>query len=352
MLAEPLQEKLQHVTDCNFTIRTALNWKRLFLPRPARLLLRIAILAGALPIIGWIGGRYWLFDLLNHFQIQYVAALILCVTLFLILRSYRLAGIATIGLVVPILRILSSVSPHVDPPVDEVNIIRICSFNVLTSNTRYADTVDWLQRSDADVIFLPEADEVWAEALSPLRVRYPHVIENYPGGNFGLVLFSRLPITDQQIIYTGKLHLPILRVRINGPTGDFIFYGAHPIPPIGALNAADRDTYLARIATLASGDPLPVVVAGDFNATPWSHSMKPLFASGLSNTDDRLIPSSTWNRTQPLVAIPIDHILFRDPRMTSDPSGAFHFKVGPDLGSDHRPILADFIWPPQEADSE
>jgi len=50
-------------------------------------------------------------------------------------------------------------------------------------------------------------------------------------------------------------------------------------------------------------------------------------------------PGPTWMRRNPIFGIPIDRMLYRGEGM-----GCRSFEIGPDLGSDHRPVTAEFVW--------
>ena len=50
-----------------------MTWRSVFFPKPRQWILRIAVVVALFPVVGWIGGRYWIFDLFNHFQYQYLA---------------------------------------------------------------------------------------------------------------------------------------------------------------------------------------------------------------------------------------------------------------------------------------
>ena len=83
-----------------------------------------------------------------------------------------------------------------------------------------------------------------------------------------------------------------------------------------------------------------MVLAGDLNATAWSHGMKPLFAAGMRGAS----VSPTWMRGSLVFAIPIDHLLYRRPRDAPRAAECRKRWVGPDLGSDHRPVVSEIAW--------
>ena len=88
--------------------------------------------------------------------------------------------------------------------------------------------------------------------------------------------------------------------------------------------------------------PLPPaqLVLGDCNATPWNHTFVQLLAS----TGLQLATvggwRATWTTSLPWpLRIPIDHIL------CSPGIGVAATRLGPDLGSDHLPVIADLLVP-------
>lgn len=319
-----------------------MKWCSHLLPRPRPFLARLAALAGCFPILGWIGGSHWKLDLFNHFQVQYAAFIALMVITLLVLRCFRLAAVAAVFLVVPLVRLAPSFVGGVAKPIGTP--LRIATFNVLTANTRYDDAVKWIRETDPDVIFLPEVDPVWANALRPLRTSHPHAIEHPVEGNFGFAFYSKLPIVSREIIPCGQLELPLLKARLKGPAGEFTFLGAHPVPPTTDFWSEERDEFLRVMAKEVSKEALPVIVAGDLNATRWSHGMKPLWHAGLSDSSLGHGAGSTWMRGHLLLAVPIDHVLFRDAKDRPGLANCRKRWIGPDLGSDHRPVVAEIAW--------
>jgi endonuclease/exonuclease/phosphatase (EEP) superfamily protein YafD len=316
-----------------------MKWRAVILPQPRGLLLRLALLTGVFPVIGWIGGgSHWVLDLFNHFLVQAAVVIALLTTVLLGLRAWKHAAVAALCGIVPLVRLAPSFIGRDTPPPDAVPL-RVATFNVLSANTRYADAVKWIRDTDPDVIFLPEVDPDWALALRPLRASHPHVVEHLVEGNFGFALYAKLPVVEHAILPCGRMELPLLKARLAGPAGDFLFYGAHPVPPTTEFWAGERDAFLREMAAEISGQSLPVIAAGDFNATPWSHAMKPLWRAGLRDSARGRGAGGTWMRESGVFSIPIDHILYR-----GDGLGCRGRAVGPPLGSDHRPVVAEIAW--------
>jgi len=320
----------------------ATKWRTRLLPKPQPFIAGLAVLAGLFPILGLFGWAHWKLDLFNHFQVQYAAFIGIAVIVLLAWKSFRVAALAAVFLMIPLVRLAPCFFGGALKPMGTP--LRIATFNVLTANTRHDDAVRWIRETDPDVIFLPEVDGVWANALRPLSGSHPHAIDHPVEGNFGFSLYSKHPILSQEIIPCGKLKLPLLKARIKAPQGEFTFFGAHPVPPTTEFYSHERDEFLRVMAHEVSKEPLPVIVAGDFNATRWSHGMKPLWEAHLEDSSLGHGAGSTWMRGSFLLAVPIDHVLFRDAKDKPGLANCRKRWIGPDLGSDHRAVVAEIAW--------
>jgi endonuclease/exonuclease/phosphatase (EEP) superfamily protein YafD len=95
-----------------------------------------------------------------------------------------------------------------------------------------------------------------------------------------------------------------------------------------------RHRYLRHLAASLAAVEGPLILLGDFNVTPWSPDYRDLVAeAGLASASGGHI--ATWPVWSPLLRIPIDHVFIRGPW------SLLRAARGPDLGSDHYPILAD-----------
>src|SRR5690606_23524185 len=124
--------------------------------------------------LGLLGSWHWLLDLASHFRWQYLAAG--CAAMAwswwrrqrLVLEFAVLTTLVNGALVAGLAQ-----APHVltDPPLAGHIPLRVLSFNVLNSNQRRQDVVDYIAAVDADIVFLAEVDARWAAALEPLASR-------------------------------------------------------------------------------------------------------------------------------------------------------------------------------------
>lgn len=317
-----------------------MTWRSFLLPKPAPLLARAAVLTGLFLILGLFSDHWWALDLFNHFQWQYFFTLLILTAILLGLKSLRLAALAAAMLILPLARIAPTWwNPSSDPGGKS---LRLATFNVLSANKRHDDALRWIRETNPDIIFLPEVDPVWAVALKPLSKSHPHVIEHIVEGNFGFALYSKFPILEHSIEPCGKMELPLLITKISSPKGEFTLFGAHPVPPSSEFWSSERDAFLKEIARHSRSISGPLILLGDLNATRWSHGMRPLFETGWIDTSNGHGAPPTWMNANPIISIPIDHILLRPSQ--KQPIHCRNRWIGPDLGSDHRPVVADIVW--------
>ena len=102
-------------------------------------------------------------------------------------------------------------------------------------------------------------------------------------------------------------------------------------------------------------DVLPCIVAGDLNDVAWSHTTR-LFSrvSGLLDPRVGRGPIPTFPANFPLLRFPLDHVFL------SSEFRLIHFGRGPDIGSDHFPVVIKVSFEPtlaseqepQKADAE
>ena len=312
-----------------------MNWRSPLFPKIRALAAVAAIFTGLLPIIGWSGGGiFWPLDLFNHFQLQYALALVVMAIVLIWIKSHRAAVATLVLLIIPLYRIMPTyVPPGLTTPGGTP--VRVASFNVFVSNARYQDTLGWVKKEAPDFVYFTEVTETWASALEHLRDDYPHSIEE----GTGFAFYSKLPIRSHEIIRCSDIEFPLLVARIETAHGDVTLLAVHPLPPVSRHWSNALDETMAALAREAKKTSGPVILAGDFNATRWSHKSKALHDAGLMDASNGKAPGATWMRSNPLLSIPIDRLLYRGDGMSCQ-----RFEIGPDLGSDHRPLIAEFVW--------
>jgi endonuclease/exonuclease/phosphatase (EEP) superfamily protein YafD len=219
------------------------------------------------------------------------------------------------------------------------------SLNVEASNGRADLVTAAIERANPDVIVLPEATAAWVEALAPLRARYRYGIGDGSRGAFSLLLLSQLPVRDAQVMQLSHDQWPAIVARIcPSETADgkdcIGLVGIHPPPPMSEGLAATRNAVFRALPdAIAKVAPRPVVVAGDFNCTPWSPFFADLLAAtGLQDSALGFGVWPTWNSALLPFGLNIDHVL------VSDGVAVRNHQIGGDVGSDHFPVVVDLAY--------
>lgn len=315
--------------------------------RPEGIVDVLILLALAGSWLGMLGHWHWLLDIFSHFRWQYLILCVVAVVWSLWRRRKVVAWISGLTLVLNAVLIgglLFTLQKPVGTAVADFQL-RVVSLNVLTGNRRHQDVLEYLREADADILFLMEVDDTWAKAMEPLKQSHPHHLVHTQEDNFGVALYSRLPLKAAQVVHRFEHGLnlspyttPTIEARLVIGNREVVLYGLHTLPPRNPTFWHHRNLLLEDIGRQAAALPEPVLIFGDLNATPWCEGMRSLLRSGrLGFHASTPAWAPTWSVTKP-VAIPIDHALCTPPLTIQSR------QIGPDLGSDHRPQVLEIRW--------
>ncbi|MDB5385381.1 MAG: hypothetical protein JWM11_1027 [Planctomycetaceae bacterium] len=295
----------------------------------------------ALTLAGSCGAWYWAFDLCAHFRWYYfVASLIWAIAIW---KRYRSPAMCCLiislfwngGLLLPYYVPVKQ-SSHPDPE----KSLSLISLNVYTANPNKADVVAYLRARQPDLIVVMEVDEPWERALDELKDDYPHRFIQPRHDNFGIGLLSKWPLQGERFVKFSDTDLPNIVATIDHRGSAFQLVATHPLPPIGAGYTRKRNAQLRELADFVKKSPLPSIVAGDFNATPWSSAFREFVSrSQLRDSGMGRGVQGSWNAKSRLIRIPIDHV-FVPQNVT-----VVRRVLGPDIGSDHYPVEATIELP-------
>lgn len=284
----------------------------------------------------------WLADMASNFAPHLAAAFALAFAIAAMKRARVALVGAAIGLVaalapilrdVPATRAATAVAAH---PAGEARL-RVMTFNVEDRNENYAEVLKYLAEAPADVIFLDEAFYVWRVQLTKLAPSFPWNTLNTVRD---LVVLSRVPLERIEFVNLEGDPGRGLLVHARVGNGTVALLGVHARKPRGSTDFNRRSRQLAQIAEVVGRQRGPLVVAGDFNATSRSFVMRRfLDATGLEALSPQWPPLSTWPSWLPYFGLQIDHMLFNG---GVEIVGA---QTGPDLGSNHLPLLAEIRFP-------
>lgn len=280
----------------------------------------------------------WLVELPAHWQWLYLVAG--ATSLVLLMLSGR-SGMGKGWLALPALALggvflwQPASLPRGAEPADPGTVLTVGTANLNAATTDFGPLTDWLASADApDVVFLQEFTELARQALvrdTAVAARYSHRLTVPDPSPFGLAVLSRHPLSDMQALQPKDLRDTLrLRATVEWRGRPVHLSALHPMPPLDASFAQARDRALVQEAqhlTQAGGLSL---LAGDLNTTPWARGL--FTVEGRMRRANGMAPS--WpNAFGWLSVLPLDHVLASSGWQVVDS------RIGPDLGSDHRPVV-------------
>ncbi len=299
-----------------------------------------------LTFIGFAGRMFWWADLMAHMRFHYAAGLLCLSVFFFLFRELTLALIAIAGvfLNVSAIALASSANAYFsDTALDTLpgEQIRIVSYNANAGNVSPQHLVQWLTDTKPDIAVLIEVNHAWLPILDKLIPVFPYQNVTHSSTIFGMAILSRFPLISPTMDVAGPLHLPVLSADVETPVGKLCVIGVHPNLPFGAFDALARNLYIDQVGAMARTRGVACILAGDFNATPWSSGFESLRTLPNLQPEAWRVPA-TWPAIFGDFGIPLDHILLTMPIDRAAPLVFSRIWAGPDLpGSDHRPLVAE-----------
>ncbi len=214
---------------------------------------------------------------------------------------------------------------------------KLIQFNLWVFNLDPEGAARWILAQDADVLVLEEASGEQGAVVQQLRDGYPFATTCVEGRACSTVLLSRRrPMAEAALQL--ELRCAAAWASYPAPGGEVTVVGVHaawPYPPRLQRRQSQR------LAELLQGLPREkLIVAGDFNSTPWSFALRrqdQLF--GIERRTRALFswPAAAWwpgvRMKPPFPILPIDHV-YAGPGWR-----AVKVERGPRLGSDHYPLV-------------
>ena len=301
-----------------------------------RMLVGLGLALGAvLTGLGWLAEWWSALDIFNNGLPALAAGSLVLFLLALLTRDWRaiaLAGLLAAINIGLIFAGLQGAAAEATP--GSKRFLRVATFNVWFDNYRIDGIDRFLNDTDADVVVL---QEVTKDHLGPLHrgldARYPYSV-----GDFGIVIFSKYPINgDGRVDRPGypewiRLLARWVELDVNGTAVELVgVHLARPFYPV--LQEHDVTSLIQFVLTRK----LPLIVAGDFNMTPWTDQLKQFTrTTGLGRFNNfHFTWPMRWRKYPFVPLVAIDNV-FASPAFAK--IGAIG---GPRLGSDHRPVIAD-----------
>jgi endonuclease/exonuclease/phosphatase (EEP) superfamily protein YafD len=309
----------------------------------ALLLLALAGLA-LVSFLSWLGDVAGPLDLLSHLRLHFAVAAGLLLLAHLMARQFWAGAMA--GLLVAANLAGSVIYPHRSiaaeaPP--SARVLTLVTFNARWAADNAARIVGFLEHEQADIVVLEEmTPEKAAQILPPLQSLYPWQVNCSTDVFCRLALLSRHRWEDASAERRGPDEVATAIADFGPDLGRLRVIGVHLMRPWPWWDAHRQQ--IDSLIPLAKAPPRPVIMLGDFNATPWSRTMRAISAG------TGLLPSGSYDPSWPLRLSRLKEVrlfpqLQLDQLLLPDGVTLLSIGTGPDLGSDHLPLIARIAVP-------
>lgn len=302
-------------------------------------------LALSLPLVaGFFGAWHPALDSMAHFRAHLAVAVAVAALPGLLLGYWKEAAMsivlaaatfATLSHGAP-LPGLGTVDAAAGPAQDGRAAYRLLQLNLRFDNATPEKVLSLIGRSRPDVITLDEVSEPWIAYLDRIAAAYPYRVLCDGESSVGTVaLLSRRPFAVGE---TGRCSeegdLATARIDFGGRV--VTVAALHLKWPWPSKQPKQIDALTVPLSELGT----TALLAGDLNATPWSHAVARIAeAGGLRQVSGstptwfyRQLPTS-WRQW---VGLPIDHVFSKGDVAVRT------VRILEDVGSDHAPLLAEF----------
>lgn len=306
-------------------------------------MLNAAIIAGCLfaaaaLVTGGLAENYPALDIVNNGLLLLAVGLAVLLLLSLALRSRML--IVTTGALLAIA--LATLIPNLsgtaaNAPENAERFLRVATFNMWGKGDLHLQKVEaFLAKTEPDVVVLEEIRWKHEGFLRDMQDVYPN-----QAGKHGLVILSKYPIVDKSRLdrpgqpYWQSLIVAWAKLDVDGREVNIV--GAHMSRPFYASQQKNDYDHLTKFVQSLTG---PVIVAGDFNAAPWTHKAHKFSATTGLGRFNTFVPTwpARWKALPLVPVLPIDNV-FVSPQLTK-----IDLSVGNRLESDHLPVVADIAF--------
>lgn len=323
------------------------NWRRLIWPVLLRLAALGAVLAAAGAItFGYLGWLHWAFDSFSHFRIHFAIGLVALVPALLLLRFLPeaiFAGLLGIATVIQTTGLPIEAGAR---PAQAVGRIP-ATYSLLQLNLRYDNpererVLSLIGELRPDIVTLNEVSAAWVGKLELLKAAYPHqLVCPPPAFTGGSAILSRRPfVSDFPPRCADRGSYGHARIDIAGTRVDIgALHLGWPWPFEQPWQVPNMEPALSELGETA-------ILAGDFNAAPWSRTARTVSRASGARILRGLGP--TWldyalpDSLRGVIGLPIDQVLVK--------GGVIPISLTAldNVGSDHLPVLFDFTLLPEE----
>ena len=266
------------------------------------------------------------------------------------LRRRRLGAALGLGAALLLGPAAASHLPSRRPGASDDDLV-VLSANVLYTNEDPSGLIALVRELEPDVVVIQEYRASWSDALArELGGAYPHMVELPGGGAQGAAVLSDRPFLERPRFapegWSWGNPMPLVTIE---HAGKRVEIGCvHLWAPLSWEAVAQQRRQAAMVGAWAAGRlaredaPAALILAGDFNAPYRTNHLRELRAAGLREAHDEggVGRGATWGPRRAALSwapgIRLDHVMYAG-EIACTGTG-----VGPDIGSDHRPVWGRF----------
>ncbi len=294
----------------------------------------VAVLTSILPSIF---PNIWFIDILSNFKLQILLFLLVAFITNLLTRKSKIIGVISLVLVIWNASYLYNL--YLPSKIDEINKLRgttIVSLNLLSSNNKSDKVINFIKDKNPDILILLEYNPKWETLLSEITNQYIFKKTVVRNDNFGIGYFSKVE-SKASILNFDYTKVPSIKANIEIGEESVTIIATHPFPPLGQERFNARNFHLKSLVKKRKEFSENLIIVGDLNTSSYSTHFKNLLEkTDLKDSRNGLGIMPTWPSNFTLFQTTLDHFL------VSDNIYIIHRGTGPDLGSDHLPILMEF----------
>ncbi len=288
-------------------------------------------------VLGFFGTAWWPLDVLADWRLIFTAILVTSAVVCGMGYSRASAVVFVVAAVINIW-LIAPMWLDEQPPLSAPDRLRVVSLDIGGAPNVRKQVLEWANSAEGDIVVLANAGGAWGNSVETLNVPY-RVVNEDPGLTDGTVVLARngIPVTIEDV----PASMGAVDIVLSVPLADrqVTILGVTVERPVSASSSSERLDQFTAINAGVRRMTGPVVVVGNLEASRWSNAFETI-ANGLTNSEDGFGYFATFPaRDLPLIGeyagIPVDHALYQGPITVT------HRRVGPDVGTGHRPIVVD-----------
>ncbi|MEO5807249.1 endonuclease/exonuclease/phosphatase family protein [Devosia sp.] len=312
-----------------------------------------ALGAGLIAVLAFFGFVVPFFDLFNHLQIFLFPGTLIGLLIVAVLLRGRWRGLAVLlvgagflasaSVMVP--ELVGASQPRPPVPTDRP-VLTMMTHNLFGMNYEMEMVLDAILSDSPDIIVLQEYFGEQSTELDPLLgPLYPYSAQCRGGKRANIAIYSKLKFTQvldgecPSNAYGTQRTAHIIAKFAPEGMKPFTVMTTHMDWPFPIARQHDE---LDMLSTALKSIDGPVILAGDFNSTPFAYALRNFInANGLARQTFNLVtyPLSwyyfgAWRDTLPFLGL--DHVFTRDGIVIHE------LKAGKPTASDHLPVVFKF----------